>query len=62
MLESTAYQSFKMATTNFQFVLSVLHITFTVFACRRSQIQYGCGAFRRHLEMRHQDELWSKQQ
>ena len=26
-------------------VPSVLHITFTVFACRRSQIQYGCGAF-----------------
>jgi len=26
-------------------VLSLLHITFTVFAYRRSQIQYGCGAF-----------------
>jgi len=26
-------------------VISVLHIMFTAFACRRSQVQCGCGAF-----------------
>jgi len=33
------------------YLFSVLHITFTAFACRQSQIQYVCGAFPPHLKI-----------